>query len=363
MNEEKLALARKVGAHHAILSDADAVATIKELTDGLGANAVFDFVGIQPTVTIAGAAVATEGDVTIVGIGGGALPVGFGGIAYRNIGTLKRVRLLRVNLAIDRRHTDRLTFVSRNPKPSIVCRLAAVITASVSTARLAPPASAWRMEIWVIGRCPRHDFGSGTRRIPETADRPILGGRAPTFRRRRRQARLQPPLRARPAAARPAPLRAPPETCRRHASHRSSSSFRGSVLSCFFAMCTRQETVLSAQPRILAASACDKLLAEDQQHRLAQSRLEALQRRGLLQPAATLVWVSACRRPRPRDSAVYSPPAPATISVGAGIPTAVDRDADQPGGERLRLLKRESFVASVMQTSCAMSSASAAEPR
>ncbi|MGO4103355.1 NAD(P)-dependent alcohol dehydrogenase [Leifsonia sp. YAF41] len=82
VNEEKLALARKVGAHHAILSDADAVATIKELTDGLGANAVFDFVGIQPTVNIAGAAVATEGDVTIVGIGGGALPVGFGGIAY-----------------------------------------------------------------------------------------------------------------------------------------------------------------------------------------------------------------------------------------------------------------------------------------
>lgn len=82
VNEEKLALARKVGADHAILSDADAVATIKELTGGLGANAVFDFVGIQPTVTIAGAAVATEGDVTIVGIGGGSLPVGFGGIAY-----------------------------------------------------------------------------------------------------------------------------------------------------------------------------------------------------------------------------------------------------------------------------------------
>ncbi|GAA3890633.1 NAD(P)-dependent alcohol dehydrogenase [Leifsonia kafniensis] len=82
VNDEKLALARKVGAHHAILSDADAVATIKELTGGLGANAVFDFVGIQPTVNIAGAAVAAEGDVTIVGIGGGSLPVGFGVIAY-----------------------------------------------------------------------------------------------------------------------------------------------------------------------------------------------------------------------------------------------------------------------------------------
>lgn len=82
VNDEKLALAREVGAHHAILSDASAVDTIKELTGGLGADAVFDFVGIQPTVNIAGAAVAIEGDVTIVGIGGGVLPFGFGAIAY-----------------------------------------------------------------------------------------------------------------------------------------------------------------------------------------------------------------------------------------------------------------------------------------
>ena len=82
VNEEKLALAKEVGAHHAILSDSHAVDTIKELTGGLGADAVFDFVGIQPTVNIAGASVAIEGDVTIVGIGGGILPVGFGGIAY-----------------------------------------------------------------------------------------------------------------------------------------------------------------------------------------------------------------------------------------------------------------------------------------
>ena len=82
VNDEKLALAKEVGAHHAILSDANAVETIRELTGGLGADAVFDFVGIQPTVNIAGAAVAIEGDVTIVGIGGGVLPVGFGAIAY-----------------------------------------------------------------------------------------------------------------------------------------------------------------------------------------------------------------------------------------------------------------------------------------
>ncbi|CAD6009478.1 NAD(P)-dependent alcohol dehydrogenase [Agreia sp. COWG] len=82
VNDEKLALAKEVGAHHALLSDKTAVAAIRELTGGLGADAVFDFVGVQPTVEIAGAAVAIEGDVTIVGIGGGMLPVGFGAIAY-----------------------------------------------------------------------------------------------------------------------------------------------------------------------------------------------------------------------------------------------------------------------------------------
>ncbi|MFI7005166.1 NAD(P)-dependent alcohol dehydrogenase [Streptomyces sp. NPDC050145] len=78
VSEEKLSLARTVGAHQALLSDAGAAAKVRELTGGRGAEAVFDFVGIQPTVDTAGAIAATEGDVTLVGIGGGALPVGFG---------------------------------------------------------------------------------------------------------------------------------------------------------------------------------------------------------------------------------------------------------------------------------------------
>lgn len=76
ISEEKRALALEVGAHHALHSDADAVARIRELTGGLGADAVFDFVGAQPTVEIAGACAAIEGDVQIIGIAGGALPVG-----------------------------------------------------------------------------------------------------------------------------------------------------------------------------------------------------------------------------------------------------------------------------------------------
>ncbi|MEV0096795.1 NAD(P)-dependent alcohol dehydrogenase [Streptomyces sp. NPDC050738] len=82
VTEEKLALAREVGAHEAVLSDEKAAARVRELTGGRGAEAVFDFVGAPPTTAIAGACAAVEGDVTIVGIGGGTLPVGFGVLPY-----------------------------------------------------------------------------------------------------------------------------------------------------------------------------------------------------------------------------------------------------------------------------------------
>ncbi|MEV5884682.1 NAD(P)-dependent alcohol dehydrogenase [Streptomyces sp. NPDC052020] len=78
VSEEKLRLAREVGAHEAVLSDAQAAGAVREITGGLGAEAVFDFVGVEPTVQTAGAVAAVEADVTLVGIGGAALPVGFG---------------------------------------------------------------------------------------------------------------------------------------------------------------------------------------------------------------------------------------------------------------------------------------------
>ncbi|TXS01509.1 NAD(P)-dependent alcohol dehydrogenase [Streptomyces sp. adm13(2018)] len=82
VTEEKLALARAVGAHETVLSDAGAAAAVRELTGGRGAEVVLDFVGAPPTVTAAGAMVGVEGDVTIVGLGGGTLPVGFGALPY-----------------------------------------------------------------------------------------------------------------------------------------------------------------------------------------------------------------------------------------------------------------------------------------
>ncbi|MEU3254260.1 NAD(P)-dependent alcohol dehydrogenase [Streptomyces sp. NPDC006997] len=82
VSEDKLRLARTVGAHETVLSDARAADAVRELTGGPGAEAVFDFVGAEPTVAMAGAVAAVEGDISIVGIGGGALPVGFGHLPF-----------------------------------------------------------------------------------------------------------------------------------------------------------------------------------------------------------------------------------------------------------------------------------------
>lgn len=82
ITEEKLALARELGAHHALLSNDDAVAQVKELTGGKGADAVFDFVGAQVTVDLAVKMSSSDGDLQIVGIGGGLVPSGFGAIPY-----------------------------------------------------------------------------------------------------------------------------------------------------------------------------------------------------------------------------------------------------------------------------------------
>lgn len=78
-SEDKLQLAGKVGAHETLLSDGEASARIRQLTGGIGAEVVLDFVGAEATLAVAAASVAVAGDVTVVGLGGGTLPVGFGG--------------------------------------------------------------------------------------------------------------------------------------------------------------------------------------------------------------------------------------------------------------------------------------------
>lgn len=82
IGEEKLAHARSVGAHHTLESNAEAPARIRELTGGVGADVVFDFVGAAPTLDIARASVRVDGAIEVVGIGGGTLPTGFGSTPF-----------------------------------------------------------------------------------------------------------------------------------------------------------------------------------------------------------------------------------------------------------------------------------------
>lgn len=77
VDDAKLALATKVGAHQTVISGPDTVSAIRAATGGVGAQAVFDFVGAQPTLDIARESVAMDGIIQVVGIGGGVLPTGF----------------------------------------------------------------------------------------------------------------------------------------------------------------------------------------------------------------------------------------------------------------------------------------------
>jgi len=74
---EKLEIARKMGVDEALISDDEAVKRIREMTRGQGANLVLDMVGINPTLQMAAQVARRLGHLTIVGLGGGALPVNF----------------------------------------------------------------------------------------------------------------------------------------------------------------------------------------------------------------------------------------------------------------------------------------------
>jgi propanol-preferring alcohol dehydrogenase len=84
LRDEALALAREVGAHEAFKSDDTAVANIRALVGPPpgGADVVLDFVGAAPTLEIARSVVSTGGDLVIVGLAGGTLPVGFGTMPF-----------------------------------------------------------------------------------------------------------------------------------------------------------------------------------------------------------------------------------------------------------------------------------------
>ncbi len=75
VNDEALTLARRLGAQHAVRSDAHAIPAIRDLVGPLpgGAEVVFDFVAVDSTLAIGAAVVSAGGRFMIVGLGGGRL--------------------------------------------------------------------------------------------------------------------------------------------------------------------------------------------------------------------------------------------------------------------------------------------------
>jgi propanol-preferring alcohol dehydrogenase len=81
-SEDKLKIAKEMGADDVVLSGEMAVARIKDITRGQGAELVLDLVGADSTLNLASQAARVLGHLTIVGLGSGAVPVNFRGPAF-----------------------------------------------------------------------------------------------------------------------------------------------------------------------------------------------------------------------------------------------------------------------------------------
>jgi propanol-preferring alcohol dehydrogenase len=80
--EESLATAKELGAHLCIPSDDRAAEEIRKATRGLGAMVVLDFVGVDATLSLAAQVVRTQGQIVVIGIGGGTLPFQYGALPF-----------------------------------------------------------------------------------------------------------------------------------------------------------------------------------------------------------------------------------------------------------------------------------------
>jgi len=72
---DKLTAAAGYGAHVTVPAGPDAAAAILEMTEGVGAAAVFDFVGNDASLSTAAECVAPNGMVQIAGLAGGRVPI------------------------------------------------------------------------------------------------------------------------------------------------------------------------------------------------------------------------------------------------------------------------------------------------
>lgn len=80
-SQDKVDGAERHGAHAAVLAGPGAAAEVREHASGRGATFVLDLVGAPPTVGLAGQLAVRGGEVSIAGLGGAELPVGFRSVA------------------------------------------------------------------------------------------------------------------------------------------------------------------------------------------------------------------------------------------------------------------------------------------
>jgi propanol-preferring alcohol dehydrogenase len=76
----RLDLAREMGAAETLLASQSVGESIRQLTGGQGAHAVFDFVGTDETMALAFGTARTLGSVAVVGAGGGSGPISWASI-------------------------------------------------------------------------------------------------------------------------------------------------------------------------------------------------------------------------------------------------------------------------------------------
>lgn len=81
-DEKALKKATELGADLCLLPGDTAAEEIQSATNGLGAMAVIDFVGVDATIAMAARAARKNGRIVIVGLGGGTFPLRFGALPY-----------------------------------------------------------------------------------------------------------------------------------------------------------------------------------------------------------------------------------------------------------------------------------------